>query len=286
LAEVYLAILDTDGANLMSADEAFRNLNEVVGEMASEWPDRVEGHSWLGWVAAFLQHDLAAAAEHYRRALEIEPDDLRLLGWVARFAAELDRPELATEISEYVVARDPLCVPCFTALGDTYLRADRVNDAIRAYERALVLRPTDFILPYALALVWAGSAETAITYIESYQDPAPNWHVQMRKAGALARALHALGRQEEFERAKSEFLQLVADHPATVAQFYAELGDLDTAFEIAINAPYEQLQPITMFDNGLRTLKSHERWPELAQKVDLWPTDPRDDIDFQVSLLR
>ena len=81
------------------------------------------------------------AAQEYRRGLALRPDDGELrtrLGVVLRSAGDIDGARAALEDA---TARAPAYAPAFVALGLTYFRQGRRDDAERAWRRALALDP-------------------------------------------------------------------------------------------------------------------------------------------------
>jgi tetratricopeptide (TPR) repeat protein len=232
----------------------------------------------LGWLTNRIEGPIAAV-EHYQRALEIEPNNLVLLGYVGALAADLNKPQLAIEIGEYVIERDPLCVPCQIALGGSYNQAGRYDNAIGAYENAILLQHAYFMPGYTVALIFGGHADAALDYMESEFVLPPG-----NLSGPRAVALRALGRDDEFDRVMEQMRDPASETPPMgLAQLYAMIGDVNAAFDIVIELPAEQLS-MTVFDRGLRALRGHERWPVLAEKVGLWPNDPRDDVELDVRL--
>ena len=43
-------------------------------------PDYAPAHAQLGWIAMYGDNDLAGAAEHFERALALDPANLNVLG--------------------------------------------------------------------------------------------------------------------------------------------------------------------------------------------------------------
>jgi hypothetical protein len=67
------------------------------------------------------------------------------------------------------------------------------------------------------------------------------------------------------------------------AGVHAFTGFLAAAFAILAR---QQSLPPQMFDGRIGDrLGRYERWPELAAKAQLWPRDPREDIEFDIASL-
>ena len=87
-------------------------------------------HAGLGWLALKYDHDLAAAAQHFERALALDPSHMQILALASEFNRALGRLDLEVPLGEYFVTRDPLNSGAHSYLGIAYLLAGRLEDVL------------------------------------------------------------------------------------------------------------------------------------------------------------
>jgi tetratricopeptide (TPR) repeat protein len=176
---------------------------------------------------AFMLFNLSKAAEMIQESVRSDPSNPVVLFNAARVAAGIGRPELSARISEFIVARDPLFFWANLNLADYYLHAERIDEALRQYQAAIAINPSDGVVQwkYGLALLVAGQPEAALAAFES-QDPYVPYGVH-----GLALAYHDLGRLDESAAKLDELVELEsAVWPFGLARAYAWIGDADEAF--------------------------------------------------------
>jgi tetratricopeptide (TPR) repeat protein len=101
-----------------------------------------EGYNYLGYMWADHNLNLDEAETMIRRALELEPNNasyLDSLGWVqfrkGKFDQALSNLLLAAKTADH---DDPVI---FEHIGDTYLRLNRISEAVESWQKALALDP-------------------------------------------------------------------------------------------------------------------------------------------------
>lgn len=96
---------------------------------------------WGGWVSErMVQMD--QAAEFYRRALELAPDDRDARVAVARVQLRQRNPSAAASHYEWVLARDPDDAEALLGLAQCQIESGRAPDAVPLIERVLARHPT------------------------------------------------------------------------------------------------------------------------------------------------
>ena len=180
----------------------------------------------LSFKATSSQIDLPESADLIKRAL-LRPSPNPIVWFnAARVAAEIGRIDAAIEISEYVVARDPLMVWAHLNLADYLTHAGRIDEAIQRYELAIDLNETAGAVQwkYGLALLMAERPEEALAAFEREPQPVYTDH-------GLALAFHDLGRFDESAAALEELTKTEdAVWPFGLARAHAWLGNADQAF--------------------------------------------------------
>ncbi len=142
LAGIYC---DQVGWGLRDSEEGCSLVREAAEKALAIDPDYAKAHARLSWIASVHDGDLAAAVRHCERALELDPGDLDILSFAAALTTNLGRLDEAMAIRTYVVNRDPVNAKSLRYLGNTYLWAGRMDDAIASFNTVLALSP-DYLI--------------------------------------------------------------------------------------------------------------------------------------------
>ena len=137
---------------LLPVDEASQHAREAIDRALAIDPDFGVGVAGLGWIAILYDHDMAASARHFERALMLDPTDLDIIDGVAYLAEAIGRLDTAVAFKEYAVARDPAGPVGHFDLGVAYLKVGRPDDAATNVRTALALHPGHF--GAGTCLVW------------------------------------------------------------------------------------------------------------------------------------
>lgn len=215
------------GAGLLSAEDGYSLAREAVAEMLASDPDYAPAHARLGWIAMRYEKDLAQAARHLERALELDPADVDIIANAAVLLTALRRFDESTAVNEYATARDPLSPVRHGNLAVSHLYAGRWQEAIVSLETALRLSPGRIYANYLIgvALLQQNKPDPALAAME--QEQSETYRVQ-----GAALALHALGRDDEYAAKLLELEKRWGEKsPAALAGVYAFAGDADAAFQ-------------------------------------------------------
>ena len=175
---------------------------------------------------AVEQDDAAIAVALLNEAAETDPTNFIVLFNGARIAQRIGQLELAIDIYEYLVARDPLFFWAHLNLADYYTHAGQIEDGLRSYERALELNDRGGAArwKHGLALLINGEPERA--RVEFELEPGEEY----REHG-LALAYHDLGRFDESQAMFDIMVEEGAElWPFGLARAYAWVGDADNTF--------------------------------------------------------
>jgi Tfp pilus assembly protein PilF len=104
-------------------------------------PDAPWAWLWGGWVSERLVQ-VEQAAEYYRRALELAPDDRDARVAFARVQLRQRNPAAASPHYEWVLARDPDDAEAQLGLAQSRIEEGRLPDAVPLIERVLSREPT------------------------------------------------------------------------------------------------------------------------------------------------
>jgi arylsulfatase len=122
-------------------DAAERQRLRALGYVPPPSPAEASREQTELGIAAEQRGDHARAIEHYRKALEHDPqqrESTNNLAWLlATTRPELREPETAIELAERALARDPGSPAILDTLAAAYAAAGRAPDAVRTQQQAL-----------------------------------------------------------------------------------------------------------------------------------------------------
>ncbi|HSM26495.1 MAG TPA: tetratricopeptide repeat protein [Thioalkalivibrio sp.] len=267
------------GNGLLPWDEGYAKAREATEKALAIDPDYAPAHSRLGWIAMYGDNDLAQAARHFERALQLDPDAINIIGSAAVLLFTLGGLDEAIAIDEYVATRDPVNPNSHFNLAESYLSAGRWDEAIAAYETTLRLSPGRMGAHYAIGrtLLFKGEFEAAL---ESFTREEGDEQYRVK---GQALALYALGRQEEHQAKLNELIERWGDRwPSEVAHVYAFMGNADLAFEWLNKAVLagETFDPAEFF---FQPLADDPRWLPFLESIGRSP-EQLAAIKFEVKL--
>jgi TolB-like protein/lipoprotein NlpI len=266
------------GFDLLPWDEGFAKAREATEKALAIDPDHAPAHGMLGWIAMGYDNDLAQAARHFDRALQLDPNNIYIISNASGPLFNLGRVDECIAIREYVAARDPVNPSAHFNLAMTYRSAGRWDEAIASYETGLRLSPGavgahDYFM--GEALLFKDEAEAALEAFEQESD-------ERYRVKGQAIALYALGSQEEHQAKLDELIERWGDQlPSDVAHVYAYMGDTDRAFEWLQKSVDEG--GFNPADPLLQPLADDRRWLPLLESIGKSP-EQLAAIKFEVKL--
>ncbi len=226
-------------------------------------PDLAYAHGGLAWHAMMYERDLQTAAEHYRIALKLAPNDSRILGGAAILAEGLGRFDRAIELAEQALTVNPLGWITYENTAIVRCWAGQFELANEWFDKALELKPRDIGNPWrAKCYLLQGEPEKALA-------EANRIDLEARRLWILPMAYYELG---QFEASDQALEALIEDHAHEAASFIAEnfalRGDLDQAFEWLDRAKREKhyMWGSLVFDPAFRNLHGDPRWADFRAK--------------------
>ena len=250
---------------ILEFDEGYELSYQATQRALAANPQYAAAVGNLGWIDMVRDHDLAAAAQHYERALALEPGNLNILGNAATLLLELGRVDQAIAVYEFVNARDPVSASGHSNLAVAYYIAGRYPDAIRSAEKALQLSPGRTIshAVKGLAYLMLDDAEAAMASMQAE----PN---EMFRQFGLALTWYALENKFEADAALDRFIEQYSElQPDALATVYAFRGEADAAFEWIDKTVehYGGLNYGIYADPMFRGLQSDPRWSRLLERT-------------------
>ena len=271
--------INLTGYNLLPPEEGIPKALEAANQALAVDPKNAMAYSSLGWIAMTYEDELAVAARHYERAMELEPTNLSVIRNSANLVMRLGRLNEAIALGEFAAARDPVNPVAYLNLSNNYIMAERLDEAIKSARTALWLSPNIGGARYRLgeAFLRKGLPEQALAFFSLEEDE--EWRVK-----GTALASYELGRLTEYEQAFAELRERWGDRwPIEIAHVYAWVGDTDEVFfwlekEFEING----LGGV-MVDNFFTNQHDDPRWKPLLEKAGV-SADQLAAIDFNVTL--
>jgi TolB-like protein/Tfp pilus assembly protein PilF len=269
------------GMGLISTREGNARAREAVEKALAIDPDYAPAHAALGLIATQSDNDLAAAARHLERALELDPTGSNILGSSANLLSSLGRLDQALALYEVSVRRDPLSLAALSNLGAAQCATGRYDEAIGSYRAVLRLSPGrgGAHAQLGMVLLQKGDAPAALAEIEQEKNEA--WRMI-----ALPMAYCALGRAADAEAARDALIaKYEKDWSYNIAYVYAFCGQSDKAFEwldkaVAYqDAGLNEIVSQTLFNK----IHSDPRWLPFLRKLGKAP-EQLAQIKFKVTL--
>ncbi len=219
-------------AGLMDDEEQRRIGLEAIDRILAVDPDNGAALALLAWGDWEHRLNLESAARKFSTALITAPGDLLLTRGAGIFALSIGRHPESMALLERCVAADPKNIGCLFQLAQSFLWANRLEDALATHRRIQAMTGRDNNAYYVmLTLLLMGDPSQALAELDAKagnQD-----HPQMTAARAMI--MHDLGRFEESQaalrRIEDEFDPAWRDHAYLVAEAYAWIDDRDSAFE-------------------------------------------------------
>jgi eukaryotic-like serine/threonine-protein kinase len=124
-------------------------------------PQSAEGHLAMGSYYFFVAKDNARAVEEYSIARRLAPNDAELLATASDPERSLGHWEAALDLQQRAQALNPRSDGTIRRLGYTLLWLRRFDEALQAFERGLVLAPTNLSGHQAKAMVYLAQGDLA-----------------------------------------------------------------------------------------------------------------------------
>ena len=268
------------GEALLPSLEGLAQARDMAAKALEIDPKYAPAHARLGRVA-IADNDLASAAQHLKRALELDPADFEVQHSSAVLLTSLGRIEEAVQIEEALVRRDPVNVYQLYYLGLHQRNTGQFDAAAASQRTVLSLSPGrgGAHAELGLALLSKGDAEGALAEIE--RETSETW-----RQVYLPIAYHAVGRKADSDAALAALIaKLEKGAPFNIAYVYASIGEADKAFEWldkAVEYSDPGLGEIVM-ERLFDPIKSDPRWLPFLRKVGKAP-EQLAQIDFKVPL--
>ncbi len=266
---------------LLSNKEGYAQAREAAMKALAIDPEYAPAHARLGWIAMYGDNDLAGAAQHFKRALALDPADLNVLRNSATLLESLGRLDEALALEE--AARPPRSGERDGALQPglppAHGRPARRGDRVVPHRAEPEPGPGRAHCQLGNALLLKGDAQGALAEIEQETS-------EICKMIGLPMAYHALGRKADSDAALAALIaKYEKDAPYNIAYVYAFRGEADKAFawlDKAVEYGDPGLGEIVT-ENLFDKIHADPRWLPFLRKVGKAP-EQLAKIEFKVTL--
>lgn len=224
-------------------------------------PSLAEGYAFLGWIAHWFEWDWASSEAHFKRAIEMNPNDTESHLGYAHLLADTGRPELA--VAEVQRARElsPFYLVAAALEGGFLVGAGQAEEAVRRLEKAVQLDPqfwfTHISLASAYMALGRGADALAEARLARQVSGGSTWATAIEIT-----ILMAQGKREDAEILLGGMLQRSESHyvpPYDLAVALKAVGRNDEALA-ALERAYEARDPKMAF------LGTHLMWGPLRDR--------------------
>jgi TolB-like protein len=270
LADSYALQIDYRGAPVREGMGRAR----AMARKAIELDDTLgEAHTSLAWVTFVYDWDWPAAAERFRRAIELNPSYSVARQWYSWFLIAMGRTEAALAEGRIAVELDPASVSIRRSMGWLHYYARQPGEALEHLRRALAMNPTAEETHRLLGLAYlqlglhdesAAAFREAVASSESPTLATAGLGLVSAAKGKLTDARGIL--DGLYAESREHYLS-----PVAFVMLHAGLGETDRAFEWLDRAledrrgwlAYLKVEPL------LDPLRSDPRFTRLLERMRL-----------------
>jgi len=238
---------------------------EAVERALSLQPDLPEGHLRMGRIQMYIDWDWRGAEASYARALELAPEDARVLGGnVSIMAFCHGRFEEAIGLCRRAMELDPVGSGSHNALAGIFHLMGRFAEAEKLFRQELELHPDRGFTHGLLSetLVLQGRGEEALS--EAMREP-----VEWARLYHVAIVHYTVGNRAVADDAFGRLLEKYPETTFQIAELHAGRGDKDAAFEWLERAYAKKDVGLVglKVSPHLRSLHVDPRWPVFIAKM-------------------
>lgn len=250
----------------IARDVGFERARDAAKRALHLDPLEPDAHAALAYVEEYQDWNWSDAEVEVKRALALDPGDVRVLNVNGHVALDLGQTDRALALYRRAVDQDPLSPGALGGLGLSLWSRGQLVEAEAVFRQALAISPRRHHAFIALIILDRGDKTAALAEIEKETDPF--WRLV-----GLGIIQQALGNREASDRALAELLEKFANRPYEIAEVYASRGDLDKAFEwLDLALTRHDLSLLMIKTNtAIKPLRGDARYAGLLQRMKLPP---------------
>jgi protein O-mannosyl-transferase len=267
----------------------WKNSVSVWTRTLSLWPGSYIAQCNFGITLAD-QGNVAAAIQHFNRALQINPHDARSINNLGKILTGQGKLDAAIQDFHRALNLEPENVRVLNNLGVALAAQDKVNDAVQDLDKVLRLNPEDANAYYNLGNIYASRADyddasqnydQALEINPDFAEAHCNLGLAMARQGKLDEAIQ---QYEQAIRFKPRYLDALNDLGGALAAH----GDMDAAagcYRQALDLKPDD--PNILNNLGVILAKQGQLDPavkDFNQAIQLDPSDPSSYNNLAVAL--
>lgn len=234
-----------------------------------------EAHIALGRLAEVWAWNPDSADAHYRRALELNPSNVRALTQRALFLAHLGRGDEALSLARRATEVDPLHATSWVNRAAVLSVLGRQQEAVRMMERARTVAPSDVVVLVNVANQYslAGRLEDAIATADAaLAIDSTNLYLRALRTHLLFQA----GRSGEALASLAELERHDAFPRLRIAYLYTNTPDTARVLDLLEESAARREQDLPQIRNPefFRSVRDHPRFLRLLAALDSGAGDP------------
>jgi eukaryotic-like serine/threonine-protein kinase len=273
LADAY-DVLGSGVAAGLPPREAAHKAREAATKAIQIDETLAEGHTSLGGIKFSFDWDWEGAEREFRRAIELNPNDVTAHFWYAQLLLALARWDEALASVEWATHLDPVAPIIMEFRGAIFHNTRQYDKAIEQLQRTLSLDPNYFLVHYDLGRAYEqlGKYEEAIAEFQKALELSGG---DLTTRASLAHVYAVSGRRARAERILNDLKQQAKGSNLTyqIADIYLGLRQKEEAFQWLEKAFEERSGWLTWtaIEPKLDPLRSDPRFADLLRRMRLSP---------------
>ena len=266
-ASLSVAYLTQTTSGYRPRDEGLALARDAVDRALSYNPGLAAAWARLSLIQSRFDWDWAGAEASLQKALDLAPNDYRVLSAAGSLSGTLDRLDDALAYYRRILDKEPLELISLYNVSEVLLKQGRLDESKAAFRRLLELNPEDWgtHTQLAIILLLQGDSQEAWRELDLEVDP-------LQQEFGRILALSSLDRKDEAAAMLDAYIEKNKSWAAfPIADIYAWQGDVDSAFSWLQRAIEQRDSSLTniLTDPLLTSLHDDPRWLELLEQMDL-----------------
>jgi tetratricopeptide (TPR) repeat protein len=271
LADAY-DVLGSGVAAALPPREAMRHAREAANRAIQLDETLAEGHTSLAGIKFSFDWDWQGAETEFRRAIELNPNDVTAHYWYAQLLLALGRwDESMTSINK-ATQLDPNLPQLASFRGAIFHNRRRYHIAINEEQKALALDPGHFVPHFDLGRGYEqlGIYGQAANEFQKALELSGN---DLTTSASLAHVYAISGKKSKAERILNTLKQKSAKNNLSyqIAEIYIGLGDKDQAFQWLDKAYQDRSEWLTWIaiEPKLDPIRADPKFERLLRRMNL-----------------
>ncbi|HTY42092.1 MAG TPA: protein kinase [Thermoanaerobaculia bacterium] len=215
--------------------EAFARAREATARARELAPDSPDVHLALGLVDHYYGWDLEREEKHFRRVIDLAPQDASGYSWLACLLSASNRREESLALGRRAVALEPLSASTHVNASMAHYFGREPEQAIEGFRKAVHVDPNSVYALFALGIACLSGAQydegvASLERLSALTEREMPWSLAL-----LGATFAAAGKTAEARRLLAELESLSARcyvPPLHVAFIHAQLGETDRTVEL------------------------------------------------------